>query len=38
MDYDILGATLVVLVERKPDRYGIAQLAVDWYDIDGLDF
>ena len=38
MDYDILGATLVVLVERKPDQYGIAQLAVDWYDIDGLDF
>lgn len=38
MDYDILGSTLVTLVERKPDRYGIAQLAIDWYDIGGLEF
>jgi len=37
MDYDILGSTLIVLVERKPDRYGIAQLAIDWYDIGGLE-
>ena len=38
MDYDILGSTLVVLVERQPDRYGIAQLALDWYDIGGLEY
>ena len=31
--YDILGATLVALVERKPNRDGIAQRALDWYDI-----
>lgn len=37
-DYDILGSTLAVLVERKPDRYGIAPLAIDWYDIGGLEF
>ena len=37
-DYDILGSTLVALVERKPDRFGIAQLAIDWYDIGGLEF
>lgn len=36
--YDILGATLVALVERKPDRYGIAQRAIDWYDIGGVAF
>ncbi len=33
IDYDMLGSTLVALVERKPDQYGIAQLAIDWYDI-----
>ena len=37
-DYDILGSTLVVLVERKPDQYRIAPLAIDWYDIGGLEF
>ncbi len=38
MGYDILGSTLVALVERKPDRYGIAQRAVDWYDISQIEF
>ena len=33
IDYDILGLTLAALVERKPDRDGIAQRAIDWYDI-----
>ena len=32
--YDILGSTLVALVERTPDRNGVAQRAIDWYDID----
>lgn len=36
--YDILGSTLVALVERKPDHYGIAQRAVDWYDISQVEF
>ncbi len=36
--YDILGSALVALVERKPDRYGIAQRAIDWYDIGGVAF
>ena len=31
--YDILDSILVALVEREPDRYGIAQRAIDWYDI-----
>lgn len=38
MGYDILGSTLVALVERQPDRYGIAQRAIDWYNIGGLEF
>ena len=29
--YDLLGTTLVVLVERAPDAKGIAPLAIDWY-------
>ena len=33
MGYDILDSTLVALVERKPDRHGIAQRGIDWYDI-----
>ena len=36
--YDILGSTLVALVERKPDRHGIAPRAIDWYDIGGVAF
>lgn len=35
--YDILGSTLVALVERTPDRNGIAQRAIDWYDIDAVE-
>ena len=38
MGYDILGSTLVALVERKPDRYGVAQRAIDWYDIGKVRF
>ena len=36
MAYDILGSTLVALVERKPGRDGIAVGAIDWYDIGDL--
>ena len=35
--YDILGSTLVALVERTPDRSGVAQRAIDWYDIAGVE-
>ena len=38
MGFDILGSTLVALVERKPDRHGIAQRAIDWYDIGEIEF
>ena len=38
MAYDILGSTLVALVERKPGRDGIAANAIDWYDIGNLEF
>ena len=31
--YDVLGSTLAALVERTPDRIGIARRAIDWYDI-----
>ena len=37
MGYDILDSTLVALVEREPDRDGIAQRAIDWYDIGELE-
>ena len=38
MGYDIMGSTLVALVERTPDRSGIAQQAIDWYDIRSVEF
>ena len=38
MGFDLLGSTLVALVERKPGPDGIAQRAIDWYDIGGLEF
>ena len=38
LGYDILGSTLVALVDREPDRYGIAQRAIDWYDISEVSF
>ena len=38
MGFDILGSTLVALVERKLDQYGVALRAIDWYDIGGLEF
>ena len=36
--YDILGSTLVALVERQPDQNGIAPRGIDWYDIADVDF
>ena len=36
MGYDLLGSTLVALVELKPGSNGIAQRAIDWYDIGAL--
>lgn len=36
--YDILGSTLVALVERRPDENGIAARGIDWYDIADVDF
>ena len=38
MAYDILGSTLVALVERKPGRDGIEARAIDWYDIGEVAF
>lgn len=38
LGYDLLGTTLAALVERTPDRHGIATRAVDWYEIPPLDF
>ena len=34
--FDLLGSTLVALVERSPGPDGIAPRAIDWYRIDGL--
>ena len=36
--YDILGSTLVALVERRPDQHGIAPRGIDWYDIADVNF
>ena len=36
--YDILGSTLVALVDRRPDQNGIAARGIDWYDINDVDF
>lgn len=33
ISYDLLGRTLVVLAERSPDADGLADLAIDWYDL-----
>ena len=33
MGFDILGSTLVTLVERPLGEDGIGELAIDWYDI-----
>ena len=38
MGYDVLDSTLVALVERNPDADGIAQRAIDWYDIGRMPF
>ena len=36
LGFDLLGSTLVALVERRPGPDGIASRAIDWYRIDGL--
>lgn len=36
--YDLLGSTLVALVERAPGPNGIVNRAIDWYDIEGIEF
>lgn len=36
LGFDLLGSTLVALVERRPGSDGIASRAIDWYRIDGL--
>ena len=33
ISYDLLGKTLVVLVERSPGPDGIAKQAIDWYEM-----
>ena len=33
LGFDILGSTLVALVERPLDEDGVGEWAVDWYDI-----
>ncbi len=33
MGYDLFGSTLAALVERAPGPEGIAERAIDWYDI-----
>ena len=38
LGFDILGSTLAALVERAPDRDGIAQAGIDWYDIGEVAF
>ena len=37
MGYELMGSTLVALVERRPGPDGIAQRAIDWYDIGALE-
>ena len=37
MGYDLMGSTLVALVERKPGPDGIPRRAIDWYDIGALE-
>ncbi|MCY3677073.1 MAG: hypothetical protein F4Z31_17460 [Gemmatimonadetes bacterium] len=36
LGYDLFGATFAALVERAPGPDGIAERAIDWYDISGL--
>ena len=38
MGFDLLGTTFAALVERTPGPNGIAQRAIDWYDISALGF
>lgn len=38
MGFDIFESTLVTLVERAPDKDGIAERAIDWYDIGEIDW
>ncbi len=36
MGFDVLGNTLVALVERAPNRDGISERAIDWYHIGSI--
>ena len=41
VDFDVLGSTLAVLVDRpvgQDDPDGVPDRGIDWYDINGLDF
>ncbi|MYF63810.1 MAG: hypothetical protein F4058_00050 [Rhodothermaceae bacterium] len=38
MGFDIFDSTLVTLVERAPDDDGIAERAIDWYDLGEIDW
>ncbi len=38
MGFDIFESTLVTLVERAPDKDGVAERAVDWYDLGEVDW
>ena len=38
MGYDVFGSTLAALVERAPGPDGIAERAIDWYDISEVRF
>ena len=37
LGFDILGSTLVALVERTPGEDGIGARAIDWYDLSRVD-
>ena len=36
--YDLMGSTLAALVDRAPGPEGVSARAIDWYDIDGMEF
>ena len=36
--YDLMGSTLAALVDRAPGPEGVSARAIDWYDIDGIEF
>ena len=36
--YDLMGSTLAALVDRAPGPEGVSARAIDWYDVDGIEF